>query len=176
VHHKFRARLGPGSRPANFANPHADPQGHVRWPLEPGRPDPLCAASPLKLPWGKKRPRSKQRCKPLPFVVFSRFCLEEKIPQDIQRALMSSSAGAYQSPDQRSREFKDHRRQADAWIGCDRGMGTNPCRETLPRRKYIGRTKSFMGFIELQGRRHPSLHFVKPPRHGWAFAFLIATR
>jgi hypothetical protein len=30
------------------------------WPLEPGRPDPLCAAYPLKLPWGKKRPRSKE--------------------------------------------------------------------------------------------------------------------
>jgi hypothetical protein len=87
------------------------------------------------------------------FRCFFSLLSEEKIPQDIQRALMSSSAGAYQSPEQRSREFKDHRRQADAWIGCDRGMGTNPCRETLPRRKYIGRLNS------VQNRSRDSLSY-----------------
>jgi hypothetical protein len=73
---------------------------------------------------------------------FLAFVWRKRSRRTYRRALMSSSAGAYQSPDQRSREFKDHRRQADAWIGCDRGMGTNPCRETLPRRKYIGRLSS----------------------------------
>jgi hypothetical protein len=87
------------------------------------------------------------------FRCFFSLLSEEEIPQGIQRALMSSSAGAYQSPDQRSREFKDHRRQAHAGIGCDRGMGTNPCRETLPRRKYIGRLRS------VQNRSSDSLSY-----------------
>jgi len=33
-----------------------------------------------------------------------------------------------------------------------------------------------MGFIELQKRRHPSLRFVKLPRHGWAFALQLCLR
>jgi hypothetical protein len=46
----------PESRPAKPANPHADPQEHARWPLEPqlGRSDLPRAASPPKLPWPKK--------------------------------------------------------------------------------------------------------------------------
>ena len=51
----------PESRPAKPANPHADPQEHARWPLEPqlGRSDLPRAASPPKLPWPKKYHEAK---------------------------------------------------------------------------------------------------------------------
>jgi hypothetical protein len=101
----------------------------------------VCCLSP-ETAMGQETTTKQRALQTFAFRCFFSLLSEEKIPQDIQRALMSSSAGACQSPDQRSREFKDHRRQADAWIGCDRGMGTNPCRETLPRRKYIGRLNS----------------------------------